>query len=157
MLSCHGNGNLAGQGCCWVEGVICRHRLTAATLTSFIDSLGLPTGKRATALTIGQQVLQGTTYACGIAAKVLIADPSLINNRAQFDAAWDNHPDYLAYPRPQWAAVEARCGFPVGSYKCSSWGPAVGQCCFGETQAENDSKMAALNTTQVILRRARSG
>lgn len=156
-LACHGNGNISQQGCCYVDGVICPNRVTSVNLTAFINSLGLTGNQKTQAQTYGTKALQSVTWACGVAIKVAIANPSLLNDRTAFDAAWVSHPDYLVTPAPSWRALEAAQGRPVNSYNCSSWGPTEAQCCFGEVQSVNDAKMALLDSTQVTIRKARKG
>ena len=150
MAFCHGQGTTDPGGCCYVNGVVCPHHFSADQLLTWINSLGL-TGQRKTR---ALNMAQGVQHACGIALRIISDDPSLILDRAAFNAAWTSHPDYVRDVRPAWVEVEQRLGIPANSYNCSTWGPGSGQCCYGEDVTTNEVKAAALHSTAVTVRRA---
>lgn len=152
---CHGQGNTDSGGCCWVNGQICSHRLTPSQIDAFVAQYKLNAQRRAR---IAAQ-LQGVSWACGIAALVIAQDPSLLNNRVAFNAAWDSNAEYVRDVRPAWIELEQQLGLVPGSYNCSTWGPygnplGISQCCFGEDSAVNTAKQAVLSVDAVTIRRS---
>ena len=154
-MLCHGNGDLSVDGCCYVNGAVCplRWKLVAGrilegpdltdrgTVVSFAASVSNNPNIR-------QRIIdqaQGLTYACSAAINALVADAKLLNDRPGFEAAWAARPEYQPIA-DAWEAI----GKPRDW--CPKFGPAEGQCCFGETQAVNDAKVAALSTTAVNIR-----
>lgn len=171
MAVCHGSGNLGeafGDGCCWVGGAVCPLRWKISGGRIF-DHTGTDLGTVDAVVRshVGnnpqrrQRVLdqlQGVTFVCTAAVDVIVADPSLLNDRPAFDAAWNNHAGYLAQVRPGWAALEQTNGWAPGSYQCSTWTGAAGpECCFAEDPASNTTKLAALSVSAVTIRSARAG
>lgn len=161
---CHGNGDPARDGCCWVNGAPCPLRLllrdghvydAAGTDLGTVDAMARNyVGNNAQRRQRVLDQLQGTHIVCRAAIDVIVADPSLLNDRAAFNAAWNAHPDYVAQVRPAWAAHERRAGLAEGSYQCSTWTGEgdQGQCCYAESQATNDSTKSALTAVAVSLR-----
>lgn len=163
-MLCHGNGDAAVDGCCWVEGQICPLRwkivndhvfdhlgTDLGTVDSFIKARvnGKPNQDRAKAQ------LQGVVYVCSAAIDVLVADSTLLDDRARFEAAWNAHEGYVAQVRPAWARIEQSLGLPDGSYQCSTWrGTGRAQCCWAEDQTTNDSKAGSLHADGVKVRQA---
>lgn len=155
---CHGNGDLARDGCCYVAGQVCplRWKIENGTVTQgastdlgtvqdLAQALGMPKG-RAKNL---DQVLQGRTFVCSVAAKAIAGDTSLLRDPDALADAWDNDPDYLREVRPTWADLEQRLGMAPGTYQCSTWrGVGGAQCCFAEPPEENATKAANLGTPQ---------
>lgn len=149
-LACHGQGQGSdGRHCCWVNGAVCPFYLDQAGLIAWINATY--TGqKRTLALTMAQ----GINHSCRVAVELIADNGNLINNRNNYNAAFAAHPGYAAQVRPAWAALEQQNGWAAGSYQCFTWGPHGGQCCFSETQAVNDTKMANLHVNAVTVRRA---
>lgn len=159
MSFCHGNGDLARDGCCWVAGVICPNRwklvggrikegpnlVDRGTVAEFAASVSNNPNIRRR---ITDQA-QGLTYACKVAIDVLTTTPALLNDRAAFEAAWAAHADY----QPIADAWEA-----IGKPRpwCPEFGPAEGQCCYAEDEATNAAKRGALSATAVQIRQGRS-
>lgn len=161
---CHGNGDVAHDGCCWVEGQVCPLRWRIADGHVF-DAAGTDLGTIDAVVRsfVGnnpqrrQRVLdqlQGVRIVCTAAVQVIADDPSLLTNRAAFNAAWNAHPQYVALVRPAWARVEQRQSLAAGSYQCSSWTGegAQAQCCYAEAQATNDAVAVTLTATARTLR-----
>lgn len=154
---CHGNGDLAKDGCCYVAGQVCPLRwkiengqvtqgasTNLGSVADLAQTLGIPKG-RANNL---DRVLQGRTFVCSVAAKAIANDPAIVDNPDALAEAWDNDPDYVAQVRPTWADLEDRLGMAPGTYQCSTWRGVGGraQCCFAEPPAENSAKAANLGT-----------
>lgn len=136
MSYCVGSGEVSGDHCCYVDGVRCPHLMDNAQIVAWINSQGWNATKRTAAL----QYATGITWLCKIALKVLANTPNLRNNRTNFQNAWNTDPEYVAFPRPQWVAVEQRLGLPAGSFQCSTWkGDGPASCCFRRTTAEADT------------------
>lgn len=174
-MLCHGQGDPADDlfdgGCCWVNGAVCpnrwfidwpgaygpagtiydSNRQSLGTVTAYVDSL-MPGGGPNKAARVQRVVDQvnNAVYVCRAAAYVIGMDPSLINDRVQFEAAWEATAEYQTVAT-SWLAI----GKPANW--CMQYGPTEGQCCFGEDQATNDAKTANLTTTAVTVRRAAPG
>lgn len=171
-MLCHGQGDPRSDpflgGCCYVNGQICPNRwyiephVGAGVQSAIVrDSTGASMG---TVDTIARSFvgnnpqrrqrvydsLQGTRYVCKAAVLAVDADPSILNNRAAFEAAWAARPEYQAIG-PVWVAE----GNPF-TY-CMSYGPAEQQCCHSEVPEVNATKAANLTTTAVAIRRAAPG
>ena len=163
------------DGCCFVDGAPCpvrwyidystsspagdigtatmydSDRNLLGTVFAYVDGL-MPGGgpnKAARVQRVLDQV-QGTVYVCSAAAYVIGMDPSLINDPAAFEAAWEAHVDY----QPIADIWEAR-GKPRNY--CMIYGPPEGQCCFSEDQATNDARASALTEVAVQVRSGRAG
>lgn len=163
-MICHGNGDPSNDGCCFVRGEICPLRwkvvggeifdadgVNLGTTDAYINSI-IQSGA---ARTRAKAQVQGTTYACRAAVEVIAGQASLLNNRPAFNAAWDNHADYVALVRPAWAEIEEELGLPAGSYNCSTWqGTGRPQCCFAEDATTNASRASTLSSTAVTIRTA---
>ena len=151
MAFCHGQGTTDPGGCCYLDGEICPHHFDSTELISWINSLGLNGARRTRALNMAQ----GVQHACGIALRIIAQDLSMITNRAAFENAWNNHPDYLTDVRPTWEALEQRLGLEPGSFQCSTWKGENGtQCCYAEDETTNAAKAANPHSTAVTIRRA---
>lgn len=163
MLICHGSGNAATDGCCYVNGAVCPLRwklinghvfdasgTDLGTVDAFIRSYVGNNPQRQQRV---KDQLQGVVIVCSAAIDVIAADPTVLTNRAAFESAWNTHAGYLAKVRPAWAAIEQREGWAPGSYQCSTWTGRLGpECCFAETQAANDAGKAGMTSTAVTLR-----
>ena len=176
-MLCHGQGDNTGfdGGCCWIAGVICPLRWyidystsspagdvntatildsTGASLGTVFDYVdGLMPGGGPQKVDRVQRVtdqVQGTVYVCSAAAYAIGIDPSLINDRAQFETAWEATAEYQTVA-DQWEAQ----GKPRNW--CMTFGPTEGHCCFREDQATNDAKRGALTTTAVTVRSQATG
>ena len=161
---CHGQGDPTNDGCCWVEGAPCPLRLKITggrvfdasgndlgTVDTYINSLV----QSGAARTRAKAQVQGVRIACRAAVEVLANDAKLLNDRAGFEAAWNQHPAYVALVRPTWARVEDSLGLARGSYQCSTWkGTGSPQCCFAEDPVSNAAKAAGLTSTAVTIRTA---
>jgi hypothetical protein len=176
---CHGQGDERADpfdgGCCYVNGTICparwfidystsnpagdvgtatirdSNRNSLGTVSAYVGSL-MPGGGPQKAQRV-QRVLdqvQGVVFVCSAAAYVIGMDPSLVNDRAAFETAWQGHAAYTPIAA-QWVAQ----GKPANW--CMTYGPTEGQCCFGETPATNAAKAGKLTTTAVTVRRAAPG
>jgi hypothetical protein len=157
MAFCHGKGG-ADQvdGCCYVNGEVCPNRLKQVngrifdhvgtdlgTTTEFIASLT----NNGAARNRGAQQVQGIVFACRAAINAIVANASVLNDRAAFDVAWAARPEY----QPVADAWEA-LGLPRNY--CQVYGMAQGQCCFSEDEATNEAKAADLSSVAVTVRRA---
>lgn len=154
-IACHGNptGQPEG-GCCYLDGVICPLHMTEAQALAWINAQ--PTGVLSNAAkNFARAHIVGIAHHCRAALEAVIANRGNLTNRAAIEAAWIAHPTYQSTVRPVWAAVEQRMGIPAGSFQCPTWKGEGGiQCCFSESQATNDAKMALLAGTAVTVRRA---
>lgn len=165
MKLCHGKGDPEFDGCCYVNGQVCPLRwkivngrilegpdlVDKGTVEQFAQSV--TSNRNAQSQIIAQA--QGVNIVCSAAVKVLSANPALLNNRAGFNDAWNNQPDYIAKVRPHWEIIEQDLGLAPGSYQCSTWqGTGKDQCCFAETEEVNASKRANLSATAVAIRQA---
>lgn len=165
-------------GCCYVNGSVCpvrwfidyststpagdvgtatifdSNRQSLGTVFDYVDGL-MPGGgpnKAARVQRVLDQV-QGVIYVCSAAAYEIGMDPSLINDRAQFEAKWQANAAYTPIGN-EWVAI----GKPFDW--CMTFGPfegPVGQCCFREDQATNDARAGTLSTTAVTVRRNAQG
>lgn len=153
-MLCHGSGDLTRGGCCYVGGQVCPLRWKLANGHVY-DHLGTDLGTLETFVAQytkskpRQQAiitqLTGVTFVCKAAADVIAEDPKRINNRSALEAAWNQHAEYVALVRPQWAKIEQELGLAPGSYNCSTWrGTGTSECCFKETPEENAAKAAQL-------------
>lgn len=163
-IICHGQGDPANDGCCWVAGAPCPLRwkidggriydhtgADLGTVDGHINSLIPSKAGRDRA----KAQVQGVRIACRAAVEVLANDAKLLNDRAGFQAAWNAHPAYVAQVRPHWSALEEELGLPAGSYQCSTWrGTGRVQCCFAEDAVTNAAKAALLTSTAVTIRTA---
>lgn len=159
MAFCHGSGNLAGDGCCFVAGQVCALRwkivdgrikegpqlVDRGTVAEYAASV---TNNRQAQQRIIDQA-QGVTFACKAAVEVVASDSKLLTDRAGFESAWAAHPAYQAVA-DQWEAI----GMPR-SY-CPQFGPAEGQCCYAESESVNLAKCSALSASAVQIRQGRS-
>lgn len=164
-MLCHGQGDVAHDGCCYVNGQVCPNRWRIDRSIDpdgvVFDAAGVSLGtvdavarsfvgnnpqRRATVA----EAVQGTRYICSAAVLAIDADPSILNDRTMFEAAWEARPEYQVVAD----AWEAN-GQPRNW--CMSFGPAEGQCCYAEDQATNDAKRAALSATAVSIRRRANG
>jgi hypothetical protein len=163
-MLCHGNGNVATDGCCYVAGKVCPLRWLIDGGHVW-DHLGTDLGTveefiaaYSTSTTVQQAVrdqIQGVRIVCRAAVDVLVNDPKLLANRTRFESAWKAHVDYVALVRPHWEQVEQRLGLAAGSYNCPTWkGTGAAQCCFAEDQATNDAGAAGLSANAVKIRQA---
>ena len=167
-MPCHGNGNLATDGCCYVAGQVCPLRWKVENgivyegpnltdlgeYTSAVDTkIGGAKAKRDAA----KAQVPGAKYLCRAALEVIAADPTIVNDRAGFEAAWNNHAEYVALVRPEWQKIEERNGLAPGSYQCSTWKGIGGikQCCFAEPAINATTVLqTAFNATAVTIRSA---
>lgn len=180
-MICHGQGDprvdAFDGGCCYIQGAVCSlrwfvdystsspagdvntatlydsDRNSLGTVFDYVDAL-MPGGgpqKVARVERVTAQV-QGTLYLCSAAAYVIGMDPSLINDRAQFDAAWEATPEYQTIA-DLWAAQ----GKPRNW--CMTYGPTEqsGQCCHREDQATNDANAANISVAAVSVRSQATG
>lgn len=176
-MLCHGQGDNSGfdGGCCWVNGAICPVRwfidyststpagdvgtatirnstgASLGTVSAYVSSLmpgGGPTKTQRVQRVLDQ--IRGVVYVCSAAAYVIGMDPSLLNDRAAFEAAWSATAEYQTIA-PQWVAI----GKPANW--CMTFGPTEGQCCFREDQATNDARRAKLSATAVTVRSRAQG
>ena len=174
---CHGQGNPESDGCCWVAGAPCplRWKLDSGRvydhegqdLGTVAQAANLVAGGPAVGRVVAQ--LQGPRIVCRAALEVIAGDETLLGDRARFEDAWNNHPEYVAKVRPEWARVEARALMGVGSYQCSTWAgmpehiendpagfpsmaPFRQECCWAETDATNDARAAKLAPQSVEVR-----
>lgn len=167
MAFCHGKGNISTDGCCWVNGAICPLRwkiidgviyegpnlVNKGTVVAYAQSI--TNNKSAQDKIIAQAT--NITFACKAAVEVLVAQPALLNNRAGFETAWNNHAGYVAQVRPHWSTVEQNLGLPANSYNCSSWtGVNTGECCYAEDEATNATKCGTLSSEAVTIRSQRN-
>lgn len=160
MAFCHGRGDPANDGCCYVHGRPCSlrwkivndHILEGPNLTDLgtVDACidGLVGGRQAQDRAKAQ--VQGVMYACRAAVAVVATDPSATSSRAAFLSSWASHPDYQSV-----ADAWERIGLPRNY--CQVYGPAEGQCCFAEDESTNTVKGASLSTVAVSVRRATTG
>lgn len=178
-MLCHGQGDQRDDpfdgGCCYIAGQVCPARWfidystsspagdvgTATILDANRQSLGtvfayvnnlMPGGgpnKAARVQRVLDQV-RGALFVCSAAAYVLGMDPSLVNDRPAFEAAWQAHAAYTPIAA-EWVAM----GKPANW--CMAYGPSEGQCCFAEDQATNDARAATMSTTAVTVRRSAPG
>ena len=151
-----------GGGCCHVPGfgvcplrwyisdageVLASDRSSLGTVTEVIRSFvgnSKPRQNR-----VAEQI-QGARYLCSAAVLAIDEDPSILTDRAAFEAAWAARPEYA-----QIADVWETLGKPRAY--CMEYGPSEGQCCHSETTEENSSKAATLSTTAVSIRRSAPG
>lgn len=163
-MFCHGSGDLARDGCCYVAGQVCplRWKLVAGNV---VDASGASLGTVAqVAASYGankaqrdrvERQLQGVTFVCRAAVESIVADPTRLTDRPALEAAWHSHPDYVAQVRPAWAQVEQDLGLAEGAYNCGTWrGTGRPQCCFAETPEVNASKANALHSEGKAVRQA---
>lgn len=169
-MLCHGQGDqlpdLFDGGCCFVAGAVCPNRWYIApgpvtadrqvfdstrTLLGTVDQVarsfvgGNPNRRARIA-----EALQGTLYVCKAAVLAIDAQPSILNNRPAFDAAWFARPEYTPIA-DAWESI----GRPRDW--CMIYGPTEAQCCFSETPAVNAARAGVLSTTHVTLRRSARG
>lgn len=160
-MLCHGKGD-DGQGCCFIRGQVCplRWRLDGGhvyssddsdlgTVQAFIESIihSKPGRDKAYAQ------LEGVRFACRAAVEVLVDDARLLNDRPGFEAAWMAHPDYVSLVAPEWREIELDHGLPAGTLDCAAWhGTGGSQCCFSQSQAENDADATDLSVEARTLR-----
>jgi len=176
-MICHGQGDPRADpfdgGCCYVSGEVCplrwfidwngdigpagemydSTRTSLGTITDYVTDLmpgGGPNKADRVARVVAQ--VQNATFVCSAAAYVIGMDPSLINDRAQFEAAWEATAEYQAIA-DLWEAQ----GKPRNW--CMTYGPTEqnGQCCFKEDQATNDARAGALDAVAVTVRSAATG
>lgn len=172
-MICHGQGDLTLPlpGCCYLPGgTVCPQRwridytgldpTTQTRQAHIFDSSGTDLGtvdafvKQVHSGKPRQDrvvdVIQGAVFVCGALANAVIANgiPTGANWASEFDAAWS-----AVYEPGGAAAVVGDAWAAVGKPRnwCVSFGPAEGHCCFGEDQATNDAKAAALTTTRVSI------
>lgn len=121
------------------------------TVTAYVTSL-MPGGGPQKAQRVARVVaqVQGILYVCSIKARIIGLDPSLITDRAAFEAALLADASY----QPIADIWESR-GQPRDW--CSTFGSGEGQCCFAEDQATNDAKRAMLSVDAVEVRRRAPG
>lgn len=163
-MLCHGSGNLEADpfngGCCWINGQVCpnrwyleggsvfdSNRTLLGTVNEVVESF---VGKSRPRKNRVIEQVEGATYICSAAVLAVDADPSVLTDRAAFDAAWAARPEYQPVA-DAWEAI----GKPRNW--CQLYGPDEGQCCFSEDQATNDAKSGALTSTAVTVRRAATG
>jgi hypothetical protein len=162
---CHGSGDLARDGCCFVAGQVCplRFKIVDGRIYEGPDLIDRGTVDEYIAANVkgkGNQdrvraQVAGITFVCRAAVEVIAADGRLLSDRPAFETAWNEHPDYVRLVRPHWAAIEARLELEDGSYQCSSWrGTGLPQCCFAEDLVDNETKGAGLSVDARELRRA---
>jgi hypothetical protein len=160
---CHGRGAVdQADGCCFLsDGTICplRIKIVGGRVLegpTLIDrGTVTPLTNNGAARNRAQQQAQGLVYGCLAAIRVIVAQASLLNDRAAFEAAWNAQADYVAQVRPHWNIVEDRMGIPRGSFQCSTWkGEAGQQCCFSQNTVTNEAEAANLTATAVTVRRA---
>jgi len=171
-MICHGQGDqrvdTLDGGCCFVAGQVCPNRWfidwtgVAAVADAIVrDHTGasLGTVDAVARSFVGgnpnrrQQIydeVQGTLFLCAAAIQAIAVDPNIRNNRATFDAAWAARAEYQPIA-DAWELI----GRPRNW--CQLFGPPEGQCCFGEDQATNDTRAAALSVTAVTVRRGAQG
>lgn len=159
MAFCHGNGNLNTDGCCWVGGEICPNRwkivdgriLKGASLTDLgtVEDFAASVSNNPNIQKRITDQAQSLTFACSVAVDVLVADPSLLDDRPGFEAAWAAHQDYQPIA-DAWESI----GKPRSW--CPEYGPGEGQCCYAEDEATNAAKGATLTTSAVAIRSQRS-
>jgi hypothetical protein len=161
---CHGKGGAdqdgthpnGDGGCCYVNGAVCPNRLkqvdgrvydhTGAdlgTTTQYINSL---TNNGAARRRAADQV-QGIVFGCVAAIRAIVANASIVTDRAVFDAAWAARLEYQAVA-DAWEAL----GLPRDY--CQVYGMPQGQCCFSEDTVTNEARAADLSEVAVTLRRA---
>jgi hypothetical protein len=155
-MICHGNGDLTRDGCCYVAGQVCPLRLkivnnhvynSTGTDLGTVQEVATSYGANKPQRDRASNQLQGITFVCRAAVEAIIEDSRRLTNRDSLVAAWHSHPDYLALVRPAWAELEQKLGLPTGSYNCGTWkGTGGPQCCFAETQTENDLKSQGLTS-----------
>lgn len=159
-MFCHGQGDQATDGCCWVAGAICPNRLKIVngrvfkgpnlvdmgTVTQYVQSLT----NNGAARNRANQMAQGLIYACEAAINTIVFNAGGLTDRAVFDAAWAARPEYQPI-----ADAWEQIGKPRNW--CQLFGPPEGQCCFGEDPATNASKAASLSSSAVTLRRSAQG
>lgn len=168
MAFCHGSGDPRADpftgGCCYVNGGICplrwyldwtspegevfdAARVSLGTVDDVIRSLaGNNPNRRAR---IFEQV-QGITFLCTAALAAIDDDPSILTDRAAFDAAWEATVEY------QTIADLWEAGGKPRNW-CMTYGPSEGQCCHAETAQEQADREASMSVTAVSLRRGASG
>jgi len=146
-MPCHGKGDPAGDGCCYVNGAPCPLRVD--NIDTLISTKNWKGKQKRTAQQAGQGVTGSGGYVCAAAVEVVVNNETLLDNRAAFDAARDTHPDYLTQVRPVWAALEVLNGWVPGSFQCSTW---VAGCCYNEDSGTNTAGFAGLHSTQVTIR-----
>lgn len=159
MAFCHGNGNLGSDGCCWVDGSICPNRWKIVNGRILegpeLRDLGTVAEFAASASknpNVQQRIVDqaaGLTYACKVAVDVLANTPALLTDRAGFEQAWADHPDYQPIA-DHWETVGKTRSW------CPEYGPAESQCCYAEPETENETKRAGLTTSAVTIRFQRS-
>jgi hypothetical protein len=178
-MLCHGQGDqrsdLFDGGCCFINGQVCpirwfidystsspagdvgtatiydSNRQSLGTVFNYVNALMPGGGPNKTARV--QRVLdqiKGVLYVCSAAAYVIGMDPSLINNRAQFDTAWAANTSYTPIG-DIWVSMNKPFNW------CQLFGPPEGQCCFAENQSTNDSRASSLTSSAVTVRRSAIG
>lgn len=163
MGFCHGNGDLARDGCCWVNGQICPLRLKQVDgrIYEGPDMVDVGTMQDVAAEYTNNPniqdrvaaLAQGVTYMCRAAVDAIGNDPSVLTDRAAFEAAWAAHPDYTAQVAPIWREVENRAGMAEGAMDCFNWtGGSGGGCCYSEDATTNADKAAGLDPEVRTLR-----
>jgi hypothetical protein len=159
-IICHGQGNLDRDGCCYVDGQICVNRwkvieghiyegptlIDLGTVDAYVNSLiqSKPGRDRIKAQ------LQGMQFFCKAAIQVIISDPSLLNDRAGFDAAWASNPIYQPIA-DRWEAI----GQPRNW--CMIYGPPESQCCFSEDLATNLGRQQSMTEVSISIRSRATG
>lgn len=94
--------------------------------------------------------LQGTRYICLAAVAAIDVDPSILLDRAAFDAAWEATDEYQVVA-DHWELISEPRNY------CMVYGPTEAQCCFREDQATNDARRGELNITSVTIRSQAQG
>ena len=175
-MICHGRGSMPGNqaqgsfadGCCIWDNHVCPNRWyltwntpdgeifdasgqSLGTVTAYIQSQ-MPGGGQTKTQRVNRVLdqVRNIRYVCAPAAYVIGMDPSLITNRAQFEAAWSARAEYTPVG-DYWVSV----GKPRNW--CMSFGPTEGQCCYGESQVVNDQNRSQLHTSAVEVRRRATG
>jgi hypothetical protein len=93
---------------------------------------------------------QNIMFLCTAALAVIGNDPSLLNDRPAFDAAWEATPEYQTI-----ADIWQAQGKPRNW--CMIYGPVEGQCCHREDPATNTARAASLDPVAVTVRAAATG
>lgn len=166
-MICHGNGDAPAfdGGCCIkVGGDVCELRWfidwttpegevfdsTNTSMGTVDDVARAFVGNNPQRRARVAEAVQGTVYICQAAILVVDGDPSLLNDRAAFDAAWAARAEYQSIA-DGWEAI----GRPRNW--CMIYGPPEGHCCFREDQTTNDTYRAGLSVTAVSLRSQAQG
>lgn len=166
-MLCHGSGDNDGffGGCCHISGVgVCPNRwyidwttVDGEVFDSDQSSLGTVddvarsyVGNNPNRRAQVAEAVQGTRYICSAAVLAIDADPSILTDRAAFEAAWEATAEYQAVA-DLWEARNKPRNW------CMTFGPTEGQCCFREDQATNDTARANLHSTAVTIRSQAQG